>query len=342
VAETDDTANEQLRWVEADWLREAHGWIRERLEQHGIVGAGEIEQPHVRWWSTVLRVPTNEGDLYFKALAPPHIFEAALTEELAQRAPDRIPAIVAVDVGRGWMLMRDGGTRLRELVRSVTDLDHWERLLPVYAQLQIDVAPRAAKLLSFGVPDQRIASLASHLEQLLEARDPLRIGEPGGLSAAELVQLRALVPDVAALCEQLARAAVPETLQHDDFHDGNIFAADGGYRFFDWGDSCVSHPFHTLVVTLRSIAYRFQELEPGARELVRLRDAYLESWTGFAGRAELRAVFDVAYRTGTIARALAWHRYLSVRDPQFRGDDAEAVPYGLRLFLTRGPIGSWS
>jgi hypothetical protein len=341
VAEADDTPNQQLRWVGADWLADAQGWIRDRLDERGIARTGEIDQPHVRWWSTVLRVPTSEGDLYFKALAPPHVFEAALTEALAQWVPGRTPAIVAVDARRGWMLMRDGGIRLRELVRSLSDLDHWERLLPLYAQLQIDLAPRLAELLSLGVPDQRIDSLAAHCERLLEERDLLRVGEPGGLTADEWGRLRALVPEVAALCEQLAGAAVPETLQHDDFHDGNVFAADGRYCFFDWGDSCVSHPFHTLVVTMRSIAYRFQELEPGARELVRLRDAYLDAWTAFDGRDALRAAFDVAYRTGTMARALAWHRYVSARGPAFRGDDVEAVPYGLRLFLAHGPIGSW-
>jgi hypothetical protein len=239
------------------------------------------------------------------------------------------------------MLMRDGGTRLRELMRSVSDLDHWERVLPLYAQLQIDLAPRVNELLSLDVPDERLATLASRFEALLGERDVLGVGEPEGLTEGEWARLRGLVPEVAALCEQLAGAGIPETLQHDDFNDGNVFTGENAYRFFDWGDSCVSHPFHTLVVTLRSIAYRFRELEPGAQELVRLRDAYLEPWTAYARRRTLRTAFDVAYRTGTIARALAWWRYVSARDEGAVGDDATAVPYGLRLFLGGGPIGTW-
>ena len=80
------------------------------------------------------------------------------------------------------------------------------------------------------------------------------------------------------------------SLQHDDLHDANIFVPYDGvgpYRVFDWGDASVAHPFTTLLVTLRVVAYRL-ELAGGAPELLRLRDAYLEPWTGEHDRATLR------------------------------------------------------
>jgi hypothetical protein len=111
--------------------------------------------------------------------------------------------------------------------------------------------------------------------------------------------------------------------------------SDGRYLVFDWGDSCVSHPFHSLTVTLRSIAWRL-DLPPGGAELRRLRDVYLEP---FGRGAE---VADLAYRTGTIARAIAWHRMVVAREPEFVTEDDLAGPaYGIRLFLANGPIGSW-
>ena len=42
-------------------------------------------------------------------------------------------------------------------------------------------------------------------------------------------QLCELVPEFAAKCDRLASFGIPETLQHDDFHDGNIFIRDGRY-----------------------------------------------------------------------------------------------------------------
>jgi hypothetical protein len=85
----------------------------------------------------------------------------------------------------------------------------------------------------------------------------------------------------------------------------------------------------------RALAWR-HGLEPGSADLLRLRDAYLEP---FGAPSEAA---DLAYRTGTLARALAWQRYLRAipteeRDPE----DAESVPYGLRLYLEHGPIGTW-
>ena len=275
----------------------------------------------MRWWSTVLRVPTAEGDLYFKAVAPVHRFEAALTARLFELQPRRVTEVLDVDAERGWFLMRDAGTRLRELVETPADLPRWEALLPEYAQLQIEVAPHARELLELGTPDHRLAVLPEQVRALAET-DHRRLA------------LGAL-PRFEEMCRALAAAGIPETIQHDDLHDGQVFFRDGRYLFFDWGDSCVSHPFHSLTVILRSIAWKL-DLTPGGPELERLRDAYLEP---FGASPELA---DLGYRTGTVARALAWHRMVAAREPQFIDeDDASSPAYGLKLFLEDGPIGSW-
>lgn len=298
---------------------------------------GEIEQTHVAQWSTVLRVPTAQGTIWFKATSPEGAFEAALTAKLAQLAPGRVPDLVAADVERGWMLMRDHGTRLRTLIESVDDLHHWERLLPQYAELQMAAAPHSDELLALGVRDERLAQIEAHLRQLLNDREFLLIDQPDGLTSHEYELMQQAVPEVGDLCGQLAAYRIPETIQHDDFNDGNVFLRDSRYVFVDWGDSCISHPFHTLVVTLRSIAHRL-DVEPGSPALERLRDAYLEP----IGRpSELGAAFEIAYRVGTLARALAWYEYVAARPPELRAPDVEAVPYGLQRFLENGPIGSW-
>jgi hypothetical protein len=313
----------ELSWTSPEWHAEASSWIRARVDV-----TGEIEHPHVRWWSTVLRVPTAEGDLYFKAVAPVHRFEAALTARLAELQPQRVTEVVDVDVERGWFLMQDAGTRLRELVETPQDLHHWERLLPEYAQLQIEVAPHAPEFLAVGVPDERLAVLPDLLRELLA-------GRPHGLIDDEHRRAVAAVPRFEEMCRALTEDGLPETIQHDDLHDGQAFVRDGRYLVFDWGDSCVSHPFHSLTVTLRSVAWRL-DLPPGGAELRRLRDAYLEPF----GRGP--EIADLAYRTGTVARAIAWQRMVSGREPEFvTEDDLSGPSYGIKLFLEGGPIGSW-
>jgi hypothetical protein len=199
--------------------------------------------------------------------------------------------------------------------------------LPRYAELQLAAAPLADELLELGVPDARLSVLPGQLREVLA--EPVR-----GLTPEQRERMLAALPEFEAMCRELAAYGVPETIQHDDLHDGQVFLHDGRYLFFDWGDSCISHPFHSLTVTLRANAARL-DLEPGGRELERLRDAYLEPF------GDLHEAADLAYRTGTVTRALAWDRFVRGGFGYTEPDDDLATAYGLKLFLANGPIGSW-
>ena len=288
-----------LQWEDPAWLAEAHRWIRGAL---GAAIDGPIEQPHVRPWSTVLRVPTVDGAVWFKANMPALSQEAAIVSTLARRRPDLVPDLLAADLERGWMLMRDGGTRLRE---AGLEPACWKAILPLYAELQLELAAGRDELLAAGAPDRRLAVLPALYEELV---------------ANEGEELRALAPRVAGLCEELAAVGLPETVQHDDLHDGQIFVLDGRYRFFDWAEACVAHPFFTMTVTLQDGLERF-------------RDAYLEPWTRLARREELRSAFPIALVLGGICRALTWRTIVGALPEPYAAEWADAVPGRLRRLL---------
>ena len=227
-------------------------------------------------------MPTREGPVWFKASVPVAAHDGPVSRALARIRPDLVLDPIALDRDRGWLLLPDGGETLRRWIERERDPRRWVELAPLYAELQIAAAPHAEELLALGLPDQRLARL------------PSLAGELG-------------VEEVAPLCAQLASYGIPETVQHDDFHDGNVFVSDGGYRIFDWGDSCASHPFFSLVVCLRSIAYRF-ELGEDDPDLERIRDAYLEPWTSHTARERLLEAWPLARRLGMLCRALTWRR----------------------------------
>jgi hypothetical protein len=255
------------------------------------------------------------------------MFEPPLTARLFELMPDRVTEVVDVDVGQGWMLMRDAGRRFREVVLTPADLGHWGRALPRYAELQLATAPLETELLELGVPDSRLSVLPDQLRAVLA--EPVR-----GLTPQEHEHAVAALPRFEEMCRELAAYRIPETIQHDDLHDGQVFIRDGRYLFFDWGDSCVSHPFHSLTVALRAAAAKF-DLEPGGAELKRLRDAYLEPYGEPPEAAEL------AYWTGTVGRALAWDRFVRAGFDYTEPEDDLATAHGLKLFLAGGPIGTW-
>ena len=322
----------QLPWTQSGWLAQASTWIHAELGRQGVAVSGRIEQPHVRPWSTVLRVPTSTGVVYFKATMPALAHEPALTQALWRWRPDCMPEVLAVDLERGWLLMRDAGAMLRNHFQSKQDIQHWRQVLPLYAEVQIEMAGRLDKLLVLGTLDRRLTMLPVQFEQVLAVTKTLRLDLPDSLTTAEYGRLLALAPRFAAMCQELAGYDIPETLHHDDFHDGNVFVCNGRYIFSDWGESCVAHPFFTLTVALRSIAWRF-EIEENAPELVQLRDIYLEPWLRYESQPNLLAAAALAQRIGMVCRALTWYRVISQPEQPVKAEHAEAVPGWLQEFL---------
>lgn len=321
-----------IPWTRLGWFEQASVWIHAELERRGITARGAIEQPHSRPWSTVLRVPTSEGDIYFKAITPMNPHEPALLEVLGSWRPALVPELLVVDRWRGWLLMRDAGKMLRNTIRPEQDISPWLPLLPVYVELQIEMAERLPELLALGLPDRRLPVLPDLYEPLLADVDVLRIDRPLGLTSEQYRRLLALSPRVAELCEELATHDIPETLNHGDLNDGNVLLGGGGPVFLDWGDACVSHPFYSLRTVLVSAEISLG-LEENFPELLPLRDAYLEPWTRYEPREELIRALDVASRLASINGALTWHRLLSRLEGPAREEYVEPVPALLQEFL---------
>jgi len=293
---------------------------------------GEIEQPHFRPWSTVLTVKTAEGLVFFKATAPCFGHETALTAFLSGFAPQNIPQLLAVDLDRRWMLMRDSGTPLRKFIRRTRSVQRWQKVLPIFAGLQKGMASHQAELLGMGVFDRRLAVLPGLFARLISDESAMQLDQEDSLTTAEYQRLGAFIPGFTSMCARLAVSGVPETLHHDDFHDGNIFIQDESIIFTDWGESAVSHPFFTLVVMLRGLENSL-DLQPDAAELDTLRDWYLSQWSEYGTVTGLRPVARLAEQVGLVNRALTWHNLISQLPESLRNEYAIAVPSYLKDFI---------
>lgn len=311
---------------------DAPGWIRARLEENGIRLTGEIENLQQRPWGLMLRVPTSAGMYFFKATAPLYRFETPLVAALAQASPETIPQLPAWDSARGWLLMRDGGARLREQIRSTRDASAWLSLLPRYARLQKTVSARVPEFLHFGTPDYRPEALPARYTEMLNAVEHLYLDQPNGLTAVEHDALRALTPQLEVWCEQLRAAPIPASIDHGDLHDANIFGDAGAYRIGDWGDACVGHPFFSMRVVLVSVEMSL-DLDDYSPETAPLRDAYLAEWRDFASPQTLQEIFRIAFRLAQISGALKWYDLVRNLAPEERVEHAHGVPALLRDFL---------
>jgi hypothetical protein len=267
-------------------LSDAENWIRAHVEP-----SGPIETEHERSWATVQRVPLADGVAWFKACAPVQAFEPRLTAGLFARHPDRVAEVLGHDEGRAWLLLGDAGTPIGAFGNPP---EAWLAALPLYAELQRGEAANVNDHLAHGVPDLRVATLPVRYDDLLRRELPLE--------REEIDCLRAFAPRFAELCDELIAHDVPETIQHDDLHMANVYDQDERLRVLDWGDSSISHPFMSLIVTFRFLE-EVTRLSPDDPWFARLRDAYLEPW----GR-DLDGAFALAMRIGALAHAFAWLR----------------------------------
>lgn len=231
-----------------------------------------------RPWSTVWR----DGDLWRKRCKSIWRFEPTLTVALAKRWPDRMPEVV--DHGDDWLVMRDAGAMIEDLPHAHA---LWLEAIARYGELQRGELAHVDEHLATGVPDQRPPALLRDYADML-ARDelPWRDGQRERLARFE--------PEFARLVDELEDVV---SIQHDDLHIHNVYE---GPRILDWGDSCVAHPFFSLVVT-----FNFVKTGQDA-----IRDAYLEAYGG--GREE----FDRALRVGRIVHLFKWIRIRDVLPPE--------------------------
>jgi hypothetical protein len=283
-----------LPWAAAGWRERAEAWIGERLDAHGLAPAGTVEEVKIRPWSAVLRAPTQAGDVYFKANLPTLANEPELTRLLHRICPEHVLDVLADDQAEGWMLQRDGGPTLGSRLDGSDDLDRLERMLGVYAELQVRTAARVDELLAARAPDRRLPALRRLFEELVAAAHPHLLGLAGR------------VGDMAAALDAFG---LPAAIDHSDLHAWNVLAPGDRYVVFDWHEAAVTHPFFSMVVATRLLVHN-HGVAVGGAAYRRLCDAYLEPWAGRGSPADLRAALDLALRLGPLTRALAWSRVL--------------------------------
>lgn len=298
------------RWTDSGTIDSAQAFMREAALGAGWTISGPIEQPHVRPWATVFRAPTARGWVYLKLCGPSQDFEPALTALLSRAAPGLVPEVLAIHPHQPWLLLADGGARLRDVLAGRALVGAWVEVLPRYAELQLGLLGQADAIRACGTPDRRLERLGDDLRAVLD--DDRVLGAAGeAFGPASRERVRALLPDIERRGSELASLGIGPTVQHDDLHDGNLLRKGTRTVIFDWGDACLTQPLLSLGVLLRSAAKR-AGLGRADRSIVRLRSAYLEPFASRLSRPAIEEAADLGERLSTVTRALAWYRVVTL------------------------------
>jgi hypothetical protein len=230
--------------------------MRSAAERAGREITGEIAQPHVRPWSTVFRAPARGGAVFLKCCGPSQAHEPGLTALLVRYRPGDVPALLARHPSEDWMLLADGGKKVRELFAGRDLLREWARVLPRYAELQIAMLGKEREILATGTPDARLERLPEIVLRVLDDHAVTRRPGFDRVSADDERRIRAAVRRMRERATEVAALGIGATVEHDDLHDANVLVRRGRTVIFDWGDACLAHPFLSLTIALRFAARR--------------------------------------------------------------------------------------
>jgi hypothetical protein len=305
-------------WERCGWYTRAMSWIEDSLHRLGIQLTEPPEQ--VKWWSLscVLRLATTQGNVYFKANAKQPLFtpEHVFLTYMAKRFPERVPSVLAAESSEGWMLVADSGEKLGWDL----PIEHRVELLRTFGDVQLQMVSRSAELLALGCPDRRPEKLLPLIEPLIQ--DELVIGR---LTQEELSDLRRYLPAIIEMCERISTYAVPSTIVHGDLHMGNAARnKEGLITFFDWTDACVAHPFMDMI-------HIFHEKDPLIR--AKLRDAYLDLWTGFESMERLQELWSLCEVVHAIYHTVSYQSILHHTEVRSRDELVGAPSFHLRNLL---------
>jgi hypothetical protein len=298
----------RVPWYTPGWMDSAVAWVTEQLQTLGYgdyLEADAIEQ--IRAWqrSSVFRIRTRAGELYFKA--SPLVFkqEPLLTQWLSELFPTKAPTVVAVEPERSWMLMR---AFAGETLDRITNESRFLAMARSLARLQVDTVQQVDNLLGLGLLDRCPDEITQDIDALLADTAAMLPGQPGGLTAAEIERLSELGPQLKAMLTDLEECGLPCSLEHGDFYSGQV--ADNGqqFTFFDWSDSSISHPFFSF----SSLLDFLQETRPAffAQHGPTLVSEYLEPWAMFTSAEQLERAVALSMPLAQLHFAVLYHRFI--------------------------------
>lgn len=281
-----------------------HEWAQKYLIDNGYEILGYPEILRAMPWSIVTLIPTSKGSVYLKEMATLFSLEPELLKTLSEWDNDSVPEVIAMNKDLRCFLMKDAGTQLSRLLKSDLQMDLLKKTVTICAKTQYKATNHVNTLLSKGVPDWRLSKLPELYAQLISHEAILR---EDGLTADEIRILHTLQPTFGDLCHRLSQYNIPETLEHSDFTDSNVFLKGDHLTIGDWADAVITHPFFSLASYLNS-AMRYHGLKEGDERYLMLQNTYLNTWHEYESQDRLIEAFQVTKRVKPCQVALSFIR----------------------------------
>lgn len=300
-------------WAEDEWQSEVEAWIDMACETYTLkrISPLQVGRPSIR--SIHIRVHTDAGLLFFKALAPGQLFEARLTSAAASLAPEQLVMPLAIDPERGWMLSPDYGATLDKLAPTPV---LWARALGSLGRLQRSLVPYEQTLFDAGLQIMDPQWLPEEFNNALMLHASLPPEHPLGIPARDADHAFAVFGEIEQACQRLAAGPVPLSLEHGSFDLRRAFAPTDETavpRLLNLSDSHWAHPFASLerAIERMRIDFRSEAHDPRIMQAI---GAYLAEWSDYGSPDELYDLVAPALRIAPLHTHETWLRLLADAD----------------------------
>jgi hypothetical protein len=305
-------------WMDDEWRTEVLAWVDMACEAYSLKRIGALQDATSSFRAKHLRVPTDSGILFFKAVAPGQLFEPPVTAAAATLVPDRLVMPLAIDPERGWMLSPDYGATLDGLA---TTPELWVRALGALGALQREVVDSEEALFDAGLQIQDPAWIPEEFNNALTLHASLPADHPLGIPARDADHAFAALKDIEQACAQLIAGPIPLSLEHGSFDRRRVFAPTddkSAPRILNLGDAHWAHPFASLARPLERMRIDFRATADDPRILAAI-GAYLSAWDDYGSPDELYGLVAPALRISPLHTHETWLQLLADADePQLR------------------------
>lgn len=292
-------------------------WAEQSLLSGGYTINNPPENIQTTPWSKVKRFLTTQGYVYLKQMPAALSLEPEIIQILSDQFHVNVPTVLDINNDLNGFLMKECGVRLRDSLQSNFQVDLLSQGIKKYTDIQHATEAVINTFLSLGVPDWRLDKLPDIYQQLINDAPLLK---EDGMSDDMFESLHNLFPTVASMCEELIQYKIADTLDHCDFHDGNILVENytNYITIIDWGETVITHPFFSLISCINNAARRYH-LNQTDIAYVALEQACFESWYQKTTENNLAKAIILAKRLQPIYRALGYHRLkLSTNANEFK------------------------
>lgn len=322
------------QWADPQWRADVDEWIDATIEEFEVSRTEPTQWGRTRLWSTQATIPTDAGQLWFKAPCPGLSAEGNITGFFNSIDEQRFAFPLNVNMETGWFLLPDYGDNLKTLPSPFPDL--WALMLQDFGRAQVELVGRDDEVFDHGMPILDPAWIMTHLEQQLILHAALPADHPLHIPAETAEQLDQSFQPLHQDAALLHSAGIPLSLDHNDLHRGNVMLPleEGDpLRFMDLADSYWAHPFGTLSVPVRWMCDEFS-CEPDDERITKVIHTYLEQWSDYGTVDELSELVAPAIRLSGIAHHGVWLRILDDADEQDMRDYGN-VPIDILKNLTQ-------